>query len=89
MTLGVLAQNAVEVGRVPENPRLLLCDPELALLVRGSSVTDHCPAATALPTREYQSDYRRLPLPSAASCATLPLDKSFHIRSARRRNPFS
>jgi len=91
----VLAQIAVEVDRLSENPREALCDRELALLVRGSSVTAHCHAATALLTREYQSDHRRLPLLPAASCAThprrfapfartrrrLPLDNFFHIRT--------
>ncbi len=72
MTIGVLAQVAVEVGRVPMNPRPTLCDRELALLVRGSLVTAHCPAATAPLTREYQSDHRRCFLPSAASCAMHP-----------------
>jgi hypothetical protein len=88
MNLGVMAQVAVEVGRVPMNPRRGLCDRELALLVRGSLVTDHCPAATALLTRVYQGDHRRPFLPSAAFCATHPkipsaglrLDNSFHIR---------
>ena len=64
---------AVELGSVSENPRRLLCDRELARLVRGSSVTDHCHAAPALPTREYQGDHRRrTPLLSAASCARPP-----------------
>jgi hypothetical protein len=34
---------------------------------RGSSVTAHCLAATALLTREYQGDYRRQSLTSTAS----------------------
>jgi hypothetical protein len=57
---------------------------------KASSVTAHCHAATALPTREYQSDYRRFPLTPASTCATCtheqpcPLDKPFHIRSAQR-----
>jgi hypothetical protein len=46
---------------------------QLATLVRGSSVTAHCLAATALLTREYQGDHRRQDLISAASRATYPL----------------
>jgi hypothetical protein len=54
---------------------------QLATLVRGSSVTAHCPAAPAPPIREYQADYRRQSLTSGATCTT-PLDISFHIRGA-------
>jgi hypothetical protein len=54
---------------------------QLANLVRGSSVTAHCHAATALPTRGYQRDHRRPSLTSASPVAT-PLDKSFHISRA-------
>ena len=46
---------------------------QLATLVRGSSVTAHCLAATALLTREYQGDHRRQDLISAAAHATDPL----------------
>jgi len=74
---------AVEVGSVFENPRQVLCDRELARLVRGSSMTDHCHAAPAQPTREYQGDHRRhIPCsrsrPVPATLGT-PLDNSFHI----------
>ena len=96
MIYGVLAQIAVEVDRLSENPRGDLCDRELARLVRGSSVTTHCHAATALLTREYQGDHRRFPLLPTASCAKHParltaltrsrrrlhVDNSFHIRSS-------
>jgi len=56
---GELALVAAEEGsvcRVPSSPRLRF---QLAPQVRGSSVTDHCPAATAWPIREYQRDHRR------------------------------
>ena len=54
-------------------------------------MTTHCHAATALLTREYQSDYRRQSLNPVATCVSPqivlsqkglspPLDKSFHIR---------
>jgi hypothetical protein len=53
-----------------------------------TSVTNHCHAATAQPTREYQSDHRRYVLTPATTCAvdrnarcTTPLDNTFHIRS--------
>src|SRR5712691_5887211 len=48
-----------------------------------SSVTAHCHAATALPTRAYQGDHRRYSLTPATTCAPLPFDKPFHIRSER------
>lgn len=88
MTTG-WAPVAVEVGNVSENPRRALCDRELALLVRGSSVTDHCHAAPAPPTREYQSDHRRhtlcsRPRPVPAPFGT-PLDNFFHIRARYQR----
>jgi len=61
---------------------------QLATLVRGSSVTAHCLAATALLTREYQGDHRRHSLTSTASRAThYPLDISFHIRFRDREAP--
>src|SRR2546426_4167091 len=53
---------------------------QLATLVGGSSVTIHCHAATARLTREYQSEYRRLPLTSVATCGP-PLDTNVHISS--------
>ncbi len=63
---------------------------QLATLVRGSSVTAHCLAATALLTREYQGDHRRQSLTSTASRAThYPLDISFHIRFRDREAPGS
>ncbi len=57
---------------------------QLATLVRGSSATAHCYAATALLTREYQGDDRRQSLTSAATRASQPLDFSFHIRGRGR-----
>ena len=60
------ARDAVEVGSLRREPSVVLCDSQLAILVRGgSAVTTHCHAATALLTREYQGDYRRQALPSA------------------------
>ncbi len=73
MNDGELAQIAVEVDRRSENPRPELCDRELALVVRGSSVTAHCHAATALPTREYQRDHRRYTLTPTTTPAQRPL----------------
>ena len=69
---------AVEVGSSCREPSTLLCDNQLATLVRGGSVTTHCLAAPALPTRGYQGDYRRRSLTSAAP-GTSPFDKFLHI----------
>jgi hypothetical protein len=80
--INVVAQIAVEVDRRSENPRPFPCDRELASPVRGSSVTAHCHAATALLTREYQSDHRRHSLHPAAFCVSTSLDNSFHIRES-------
>jgi hypothetical protein len=57
------------------------CGDQPARLVRGSSATNHCHAAPALLTREYQSDDRRCSLTSATLPVLTPLDKNFHIRS--------
>jgi len=57
---------------------------QLATLVRGSSVTAHCLAATAPLTREYQGDHRRQDLISAASHATDPLTSPSISVSFRR-----
>ena len=62
-----------------------LCGDQPALLVRGSSATNHCHAAPALLNREYQGDDRRCFLTSAALPALAPLDKDFHIRRRRAR----
>jgi len=60
--------DAVEVGSPRRETSVVLCDNQLATLVRGgSAVTAHCHAATALLTREYQGEYRRQALPSATS----------------------
>ena len=72
---------AAEVGSSCREPSTLLCDNQLAILVRGGSVTTHCLAAPALPTRGYQGDYRRRSLTSAAP-RTSPLEKSLHISRA-------
>ena len=79
-----LAQVATEVGSIRRESSPASMRPQLATLVRDSSVTAHCPAAPALPTREYQADHRRQSLTSGATCAT-PLDISFHIRGAAER----
>ena len=76
-----LAQVATEVGSIRREPSWTSMRFRLATLVRGSSVTAHCPAAPAPLTREYQADYRRQSLTSGATCAK-PLDISFHIRGA-------
>ena len=54
-----------------------------------TSVTNHCHAAPAQLTREYQSDHRRYVLTPATTCAvhpesppTNPLTTPFHIRSS-------
>src|SRR3989442_15686325 len=60
---------------------------QLATLVGGSSVTIHCHAATARLTREYQREYRRLPLTSVATCGP-PLDTNVHI-SSNGRSPLA
>jgi hypothetical protein len=74
-----LVQVATEVGSTRREPSCTSMRFQLATLVRGSSVTAHCPAAPAPPTREYQADHRRQSLTSGATCAT-PFDISFHIR---------
>ena len=74
-----LEQVATEVGSIRREPSCASMRFQLATLVRGGSVTAHCPAAPALPTREYQADYRRQSLTSGATCA-MHLDISFHIR---------
>jgi transposase len=79
-----LVQVATEVGSIRREPSRTSMRFQLATLVRGSSVTARCPAAPALPTREYQADYRRQSLTSEATCAT-PLDNSFHIRGAAEK----
>src|SRR5690242_16960354 len=79
-----LAQVASEVGSIRRESSRTSMRFQLATLVRGSSVTAHCPAAPALPIREYQADYRRQSLTSGATCAK-PLDISFHIRGAARK----
>lgn len=78
-----LVQVATEVGSIRREPSCASMRFQLATLVRGSSVTAHCPAAPALPTREYQADYRRQSLTSGATCA-VPLDIPFHIRGRER-----
>jgi hypothetical protein len=62
---------------------------QLATLVRGSSVTAHCLAATALLIREYQGDHRRQDLISAASHATDPLTSPSISVSCAREHAWS
>jgi len=77
---GARAASAVEVDTEGRESSTGLCGDQPAHLVRGSSATNHCHAAPALLTREYQSDDRRCSLTSAALPALAPLDKNFHIR---------
>ena len=79
MITGARAASAVEVDIEGREPSIALCGDQPALLVRGSSATNHCHAAPALLTREYQGDHRRCFLPSVATRALHPLDKHFHI----------
>jgi hypothetical protein len=72
------AQAGVEVGSVAENPRNHFAIVNSRFKSEAVSVTAHCHAATAPPTREYQGDHRRLLLLSASTC-TAPLDNAFHI----------
>jgi hypothetical protein len=74
------AASAVEVDTQGRESSMRLCGDQPALLVRGSSATNHCHAAPALLNREYQGDDRRCFLTSAALPALAPLDKDFHIR---------
>jgi hypothetical protein len=45
----------------------------------AASMTDHCHAATAQLTREYQGDYRRGFLTPATTSVPQVLDEAFHI----------
>jgi hypothetical protein len=74
------AGSTVEVDTEGRGPSSSLCGDQPALLVRGSSATNHCHAAPAPPTREYQADDRRCFLTSAVLPVLAPLDKDFHIR---------
>ena len=87
MIHGMLRVGA-EAGSSAENPREHYAIPELARLVRGSSVTAHCHAATAQPIREYQGDHRRTSLTSprlAASRLTFPSISVLRLDEATRR----
>jgi hypothetical protein len=75
------AVSAAEVDIEGREPSIDLCGDQPASLVRGSSATNHCHAAPALLTREYQSDDPRCSLTSATPPVLTPLDKNFHIRS--------
>ena len=68
------------VGMLSREPSLVSCGIQPARLVRGSSATNHCHAAPALPTREYQGDDRRCFLDLASAFLTRPLAIPFHIR---------
>jgi Transposase IS116/IS110/IS902 family len=81
VTIGAKAASVVGVDIEGREPSTALCGDQPAPLVRGSSATNHCHAAPALPTREYQSDDRRCSLTSPALPAFAPLDKNFHIRA--------
>jgi hypothetical protein len=60
--------------------------PTHAPSAKDTSVTAHCHAATALPTREYQRDHRRCFLTPATTSAANPLDISFHISGVSRNS---
>jgi hypothetical protein len=77
---GARAGSAVEVDIEGRESSISPCGDQPAPIVRGSSATNHCHAAPALLTREYQSDDRRCSLTSPALPALAPLDKNFHIR---------
>lgn len=72
-------QGVVENDRMSRDSSTPPMRSRLALLVRGTSVTTHCHAATALLTRAYQGDHRRTG-PDLERVLPHPLDKSFHIR---------
>jgi hypothetical protein len=74
--IGARAASAVEVDVEGRESSTLLCGDQPARLVRGSSATNHCHAAPALLTREYQSDDRRCSLTSAALPALPYLTKT-------------
>jgi hypothetical protein len=80
MKAGVVAQVAVGADRAcRESSLACYVVPTHALSVQDTSVTAHCHAAPAQPTREYQGDHRRYSLTPATTCATTPLDIPFHI----------
>ena len=58
---------AAEAGRSCRESSTGAMRSRLATLVRGSSMTDQCHAATALLTREYQGDHRRQVLTPATT----------------------
>jgi hypothetical protein len=72
--------DAVEVGYWSRETSKSLCDTQPALQVRGSSATNHCHAAPAQPTHEYQSNDRRCSFHLGRALLFVPLDKPFHIR---------
>ena len=89
------ALGVVGADSVAENARASLVVPTHVPECVVSSVTVHCHAATAAPTREYQSDHRRLRLTSATPGARprthvhlrfTPLDNPFHIREERPKD---
>ena len=70
--------------------------PRLALLVRGRLVTAHCPAATALQIRVYQSGHHRQILgsqrthgPPFANNSPGGLDLFFHTRCSKADSKFT
>ena len=85
MIPSAIEEDAVEVGYLSREPSMTLCGTQPALQVGGSSATNHCHAAPALPTRAYQGDDRRCFLDLAAASLTRPLDIPFHIRHYSRR----
>jgi hypothetical protein len=72
MIQGVRTGSAAEADIEGREPSYLLCGDQPARLVRGSSATNHCHAAPALLTREYQSDDRRCSLTSTTLFVLTP-----------------
>ena len=79
MIPSTIAEGVVEVGYLSRDPSRPLCGTQHAPEVRGSLATNHCHAAPALLTREYQSDDRRCSFDVDRTFLFVPLDKPFHI----------
>ena len=79
MISSAIEEDAVEVGYLSREPSMPLCGTQPALQVGGSSATNHCHAAPAQPTREYQGDNRRCSFDLDCAFLFVPLDNPFHI----------